>query len=92
VFGDNPKQWRRLSIKDIEAAIGTGKGGGRAGFATLPRAKVLHALFEVCGALRLKQLIIRHNDPARQDRFGTPDLFLFSTENSTGTAAIARFV
>jgi hypothetical protein len=52
----------------------------------------LHALFEVCGASRLKQLIVRHNDPARQDRFGTPDLFLYATDNSTGKAAIARFV
>jgi hypothetical protein len=49
-------------------------------------------LFEVFGALRLEQLIERHNDPVRQDRFGTPDLFLDAIEDSTGKAAIARFV
>ncbi len=92
VFGDNPQQWQRLSIQDIEDAMETRRGDLRAGFATLPGANVLHALFEVCGAARLKQLIVRHNDPARQDRFGTPDLFLYATENSAGKAAIARFV
>jgi hypothetical protein len=92
VFGDTPKQWQRLSIQDIEVAIEAHRVNLRAGFATLPGANVLHALFEVCGASRLKQLIVRHNDPTRQDRFGTPDLFLYATDNSTGKAAIARFV
>ena len=92
VFGDNPKQWQRLSIQDIEVAIEAGRAALRAAFATLPGASVLYALFEVCGALRLEQLIERHNDPARQDRFGTPDLFLYAIEDSTGKAAIARFV
>jgi hypothetical protein len=92
VFGDNPKQWQRLSIQDIEDTIEAHRVNLRAGYATLPGANVLHALFEVCGASRLKQLIVRHNDPARQDRFGTPDLFLYATDNSTGKAAIARFV
>jgi hypothetical protein len=75
VFGDNPKQWQRLSIQDIEDTIEAHRVNLRAGYATLPGANVLHALFEVCGASRLKQLIVRHNDPARQDRFGTPDMF-----------------
>ena len=92
MFGDNPKQWQRLSIQDIEVAIEVGREALRAAFATLPGASVLYALFEVCGALRLEQLIERHNDPARQDRFGTPDLFLYAIEDSTGKAAIARFV
>ncbi len=92
VFCDSPKQWQRLSIQEIAVATEMHRESLRADFITLPGANVLHVLFEVCGATRLTQLIARHNDPARQDRFGTPDLFLYATEIATGKAAIARFV
>jgi hypothetical protein len=40
----------------------------------------------------LKAIVARHTDPARVENFGTPDLFLYATENKTGKVSIARFV
>jgi hypothetical protein len=59
----------------------------RAEVATLPGASVLDTLFEVCGDLRLKQIIARHNDPARKGRFRKTDAFLSATENTSGKAS-----
>jgi hypothetical protein len=92
VFSENTKSWLRLSVGDIEAMIDAHREDMRSEFATLPAANVLHALFQLCGVVRLKQLITRHNDPAREGRFGTPDLFLYAIENATGKPSIARFV
>jgi len=53
----------------------------RAEVATLLEASVLHTLFQVCGDVRLKQIIARHNDPARKGKLRKPELFLCVTEN-----------
>jgi hypothetical protein len=64
----------------------------REAHSTLPAANVLKALFEHCGVKRLRAIVARHTDPARVENFGTPDLFLYATDNKTGKVSIARFV
>lgn len=92
VFGDDPERWVSLSVQDIESQVEKKRDLLREAHETLPPANVLRALFDVCGAGRLNALASRHNAPDREERYGTPDLFLYATENATGKASIARFV
>ena len=92
VFGSNPALWKELSESQIQSAVESKREMMKELFEKLPAANCLRALFEVCGSHRLQKLIDRHNDPERQDRFGTPDLFLYAIEKQTGKATIARFV
>ena len=58
----------------------------------LPEAGALNALLQACGPSSLAALTARHNDPVRHDRYGTPDLFLFATDEKTQRVTIARFM
>ena len=92
VFGPNPNLWKELSEAELKSVIESKRELMREQFETLPAVNCLRALFEVCGTNRLQKLIDRHNDPERQKRFGTPDLFLYAIEKQSGKATIARFV
>lgn len=92
VFGNEPAKWVNLTEKEIIDTIENSRDFLRKDFLTLPGANVIKALFETCGESRLKALMMRHNDPERSKRFGTPDLFLYATENISGKSSIARFV
>ncbi len=91
-FPGKPSEWLALSVERIEVRVREWREAGVALPRTLPNAGVLNALFQVCGARRLGQLIARHTDEARTDRYGTPDLFLFATESLSGEPTMARFV
>ena len=59
---------------------------------SMPNPSILKALLEVCGSERLEAILARHTDPARSDRFGTPDLFLYSRNRRSGRIANAQFI
>lgn len=58
----------------------------------LPSAETLHALFGALGPERMQRLLDRHLDQARVDRFGMPDLFLFSRQVASGLLGGTHFV
>lgn len=92
VFGTDCNYTLCLSEEQISLALERVHAELKANFVRLPPAKILHALFRVVGAEKLSLILKRHNDPGRAEKFGTPDLFLFATENRTGHPFIARFV
>jgi hypothetical protein len=92
VFGTDCKFTLGLSEEQIALALEKVQPNLKASFVKLPPAEVLHALFKVVGAKKLDLILARHNDPDRAKKFGTPDLFLFATEDRTGHPSIARFV
>lgn len=92
VFGTDCKFTLGLSEEQIALALEKVQANLKTSFIKLPPAEVLHALFKVVGAKKLGLILARHNDPDRAKKFGTPDLFLFATEDSTGHPSIARFV
>ena len=92
VFGTDCNYTLCLSEEQISLALERVHAELKANFVRLPPAKILHALFRVVGADKLSLILKRHNDPGRAKKFGTPDLFLFATENRTGHPSIARFV
>ena len=92
VLGDDPVKWLQASEDEIQKQIDARRELMRETHETLPAANVLRALFEHVGRKRLTQILARHNDPFRAEKFGTPDLFLYATDNRSGKVAIARFV
>lgn len=92
VLGSDPTKWLQASEDEIQSQTDVRRESMRKAHQTLPAANVLLALFVHCGVQRLEKIIKRHNDPARVENFGTPDLFLYATENKSGKVAIARFV
>lgn len=59
---------------------------------SMPNPSILKALLEVCGSDRLKAILARHTDSSRHDRFGTPDLFLYSRNRRSERIASAQFI
>ena len=57
-----------------------------------PEASNLKFLFSGMKVNQLQLILDRHLDPDRSDRYGTPDLFLFSVNPSTKEVSIVRFV
>ena len=92
LFGENPRKWLELSSSDLAIRIDASRESLREDFASLPGVNILLALFQVCGVQRLEALLLRHNSPLRSEKFGTPDLFLFATRETTNQVNIARFV
>jgi hypothetical protein len=92
VLGEDLAKWSKLSEAEMQRQIDSCRESMREAHATLPAANVLKALFEHCGVKRLRAIVARHTDPARVENFGTPDLFLYATDNKTGKVSIARFV
>ena len=58
----------------------------------VPNADVLHSIISALGPKKLQQILDRHLDPARAEKFGTPDLFLFAKKKSETSVAFYRFV
>jgi hypothetical protein len=92
VFPGEPSTWMSLTLEEIQSRVRECREAGLILPRALPNARVLQALLLVCGAERIAQLIKRHTDSARSDRFGTPDLFLFATDACEGRPTMARFV
>jgi hypothetical protein len=92
VFRGKPSNWVSLTREQIQARVSAYREAGLMLPRSLPNAGVLQALFQVCGAERIGQLIARHMDEARTDRYGTPDLFLFAMDALEGRPTMARFV
>ena len=92
VLGEDLANWPKLSEAEMQRQIDYCRESMREAHSTLPAANVLKALFEHCGVKRLRAIVARHTDPDRVENFGTPDLFLYATDNITGKVSIARFV
>lgn len=92
VFGTDAKAMAGLDVADISDAQARVKAVLVDQQYELPSPTGLHALFVTLGSVRLQSIIDRHTRPTHADRYGTPDLFLFSTELSTGRYADAHFV
>ena len=58
----------------------------------VPNADLLHSIISALGPKKLQQILDRHLDPARAEKFGTPDLFLFAKKKSETRVAFYRFV
>ena len=79
IFGDDPKKWAALSVKEITECLQNAKVTHPEDKKFLPSTSILAIIFKVCGAKNLQKILKRHNDPSRTEIFGTPDLFLYST-------------
>jgi hypothetical protein len=58
----------------------------------VPNSDVLHSIISALGSKKLQQILDRHLDPGRTERFGTPDLFLFAKKKSDTRVAFYRLV
>ena len=92
VFGDDPKKWVSLSVKEISEYLQNARIKHPEATKFLPSASILAVIFKKCGAESLQKIYKRHNDPDRADIFGTPDLFLFSTNSKTKQIREAHFI
>mgnify|MGYP000159033081 CR=1 FL=1 len=92
IFGDDPKKWAALSVKEITECLQNAKVTHPEDKKFLPSTSILAIIFKVCGAKNLQKILKRHNDPSRTEIFGTPDLFLFATNSKTKEIHEAHFV
>lgn len=58
----------------------------------VPEANAVWGLFCGLGPARLQKILDRHLSPDRQERFGTPDLFLYAKEVGSHRTAFYRLV
>jgi hypothetical protein len=91
VFGNDPNKWISLSVKEITDYLQSARIKHLEATKFLPSASILAVIFKVCGAKNLEDLIERHTNPERAEIFGTPDLFLYST-NSKNKEIWAVFI
>ena len=91
VFGNDPKNWVSLSVKEISEYLQNFRIKHPEATKFLPSASILAVIFKVCGAKNLESILERHNKPERAEIFGTPDLFLYST-NSKSKEKSAVFI
>lgn len=92
VLDGTPKAWVKLSVEMIKSSIDKKRSFMREHYISLPSANILKALFDICGSDRLSALVDRHNHDSRKEKYGTPDLFLYAIQKSTGKTSVARFV
>jgi len=92
VLTADTSRWSSLTPEKIRELTDQKRGELRSSHLSVPTAKVTWALIQVCGGDRLHKIIERHNAPDRQDKYGTPDLFLYASCNETEQPMIARFV
>ena len=83
VFGNDPKNWVSLSVKEISEYLQNARIKHPEDTKFLPSASILAVIFKVCGVENLESILERHNKPERAEIFGTPDLFLYSTNSKT---------
>lgn len=91
-FGTDAKLICKADSVELEAVIASMKHALLAQHYALPSVQTLQALLDTIGPNRLQKILNRHTSPDHGDRYGTPDLFLFSTEVSSGRIADANFV
>ena len=91
VFGNDPKKWVSLSVKEISEYLQNARIEHPEATKFLPSASILAVIFKVCGAENLESILERHNNLERAEIFGTPDLFLYST-NSKSKEISAVFI
>ena len=91
VFGNDPKNWVSLSVKEISEYLQNARIKHPEDTKFLPSASILAVIFKVCGVENLESILDRHNKPERAEIFGTPDLFLYST-NSKSKEISAVFI
>lgn len=92
VLGGELSAWSEMSAQEIRRQVDRSRESMREKYEKVPAAEVLWALIHHCGEKRIADILARHNDPSRVENYGTPDLFLYATENKSGRVAIARFV
>ena len=83
VFGNDPKNWVSLSVKEISEYLQNARIKHPEDTKFLPSASILAVIFKVCGVENLESILERHNKRERAEIFGTPDLFLYSTNSKT---------
>ena len=83
VFGSDPRNWVSLSVKEISEYLQNARIKHPEDTKFLPGASILAIIFKVCGVENLESILERHNNPERAEIFGTPDLFLYSTNSKT---------
>ena len=83
VFGDDPKKWVSLSVKEISEYLQNARIKHPEDTKFLPSASILAVIFKVFGVENLESILERHNKRERAEIFGTPDLFLYSTNSKT---------
>jgi hypothetical protein len=91
-FGSDAERICCLSVEQIAAGrqeLGLEKDSHHF---WLPDPSTVACLFEALGTNRLAQILNRHLSPERVDKFGTPDLFLFSKKRPEGKMAFFRLV
>jgi len=91
-LGEDTSVWGSLTPAAIRELVDHKRGDLRRSHLSVPSENVIWALVHVCGGERLHKIVERHNDPARLDKFGTPDLFLYATHSDTDQPIISRFV
>jgi hypothetical protein len=89
-IGPDVSEWPRLTESDIGERIAGAREQLAAQKVQVPSAGAVHALIEACGVARLQQLIARHEDAARWESPGVPDLFLYARKS--GSPLTSRFV
>ena len=92
VFGNDPKNWVSLSVKEISEYLQNARIKHPEDTKFLPSASILAVIFKVCGVENLESILERHNKRERAEIFGTPDLFLFSTNTKTKQIREAHFI
>ena len=91
VLGHDVSRWPALTEAEITARKEQALPELNALLIDVPAPNAIVALIAVCGVDRLHQLVARHDDPARKDSPGVPDLFLFAWALD-GRRVLGRFV
>ena len=91
-LGRDARALCRMSVDALAATVEKQRPLLRAHHFALPAPAALHALFAVCGPVRLAAILKRHLAPDRGNLSGIPDLFLYAINSETGLPSIARFV
>ena len=81
-----------LSKIEIEQACVLGRQKLKEGLLKLPSPDHLFHLLSALGPRRTESIMCRHLSADRADRYGTPDLFLYSVSAAKGEVSFFRFV
>jgi hypothetical protein len=92
VLGPDTAVWDSLTPTNIRELVESKRGDLRRSHLSVPSENIIWAIVRICRTDRLHKILERHNDPNRQEKFGTPDLFLCATCNENGQPMMARFV
>ena len=91
-FNMDPADLAKLSVEQVAEAIALKHDALKSAYLKLPAPPHLTQLFAAMGAERLVPVMQRHLSADRADRFGTPDLFLYSINSGTQMLSFFRLV